>query len=68
MADIQANSKFICNYILYTVTTFLNKITSYTVKQQLYIKYKFYFQTNGINHFILQLFQITTPGYLPIAQ
>jgi len=45
------HSKFLCIYILYTVTNFLNKIASYTVRLQLYLKHKFYLPTNGINPF-----------------
>ena len=36
------HSKFLCIYILYTVTDFPNKITSYTVQLQLYLKDMFY--------------------------
>ena len=39
MADIV--SFYVYTYILYTVTYFLNKITSFTVKLELYLKYKF---------------------------
>jgi len=37
--------KFFCIYILYTEIDFLNKITSYKVKLQLYLKHKFYLST-----------------------
>ena len=39
MADIVS---FLCIYILDIVTDFLYKITSYTIKLQLNLKYKFY--------------------------